>query len=105
MVNALGDDGVLVLDLKACPHSPRLLQELEVLLTLQPKRMIDEDTNVNAGPVLYWMDIASLPIDSERTWIPGVPVMIKMTGVSLGIQAAADAKRMVENGACFKQSR
>ena len=100
-VNALDDDAVLIVDLKVCPNSPRIIQELEILTTLQPRRM-DGDV---AQPTLYWMDIASMPLDLERTWIPGVPILVTMKGVSLGIQAATDAKRMVEAGVQFKQLR
>lgn len=107
---ALGDDAVLILDMKRCPHSPRLLQELEVIMTLQPsgRALRDDDEEdgrrVPRTTTLYWMDISDVPLDSESTWLPGVPVLVTMSGVALGIQAAADAKRMVDTGAALRRS-
>lgn len=102
---SLGSDAVLILDMKRCDHCPRLLQELDVLLTLQPRGR-DEDgggDDARRKTILHYIDISAMDIEEANTWIPGVPVLVTMNSVSLGLQAINDSKKMVENGCDLKK--
>jgi hypothetical protein len=105
---SLGGDAVLILDTERCDHSPRLLQELEVLTSLGARSSADDhddDDRPRGLPsaVLSYMDIRTINLNAADTWIPGVPILVTMDGVSVGIQAASEAKLMIENGCELKR--
>jgi hypothetical protein len=86
-------DAFLIIDSSRCPHSKRLLQELEVLESLSKQ---------TSGDLVKVCNVSGQPL--TNTWIPGVPLLLKSNGdVALGIDAMNAAKQMVDKGAGLKK--
>lgn len=90
LIDSLKDEttSLLVIDTKLCPHSRRLLDEVEVACCLKapsssPKVMHIVDLSSKDGPAVHML-----------TWLPGVPCLLAASQVHLGVDAFAKCREL-----------
>lgn len=91
LIDSLKDPNtsLLVIDTKFCPHSKRLLGEIEIASSLTP-------SSAKATMVMHVLDLAPRqgPAVDLLTWLPGVPCLLSSTRVHLGVDAFTKCREL-----------
>lgn len=91
LIDSLRDENtsLLVVDSKFCPHSKRLLGEMEIASSLAP-------SSATTSQVVHVLDLAPRqgPAVEMLTWLPGVPCLLSANKVHLGVDAFAKYREL-----------
>jgi hypothetical protein len=94
LIESLKDQktSLLVIDSKFCPHSKRLLGEIEIASSLAP-------SSAKSSRVMHVLDLAPRqgPALELLTWLPGVPCLLSSAKVHLGVDAFAKCRELCRN--------
>lgn len=98
LIGSLKDQctSLLVIDSTLCPHSKRLLDEIEIASSLAPS---PSSSTAASGPVMHVLDLGKKmgPAIDMLTWLPGVPCLLAASKVHLGVDAFAKCREICRN--------
>jgi hypothetical protein len=82
---------LLIVDTKKCLHSQRLLEEVRIMTELH--------TCKSSSKIMHVLDVCDQEVKAldMLTWLPGVPVLLYLGKIHLGLDAFSKCRELCRN--------